>query len=295
MSFLRRHRAALEKAFYVILGVALLLDGVLVLSRFPSAFRFITYGVVPVPYGPASILALQVIIVLAVTPALLAFRRRQESVRELKYQSRVFLQIYPSLAMSAQSVGEALDASVGLVDSPLRELIKAFSDSYRLTGDLEEAFRRSFSSAPRDVRLLLSSIVVAGKSGGRVKEVLEIISRYAAELDRMEFTLFNRLRSYAMVVYMGVAVYGVVAGIGISIAHSFSGIPFLGSSGLSPVELKEILGFLYYALLVMSAASSYVMAKIIDDYAPKAFEYFTFLSSLGSVFLIISTAIVHVI
>ena len=294
MYFLR-NRGVLEKVFYVVLAAALLLDGVLVLSRFPSAFKFTTYYMIPVPNGYISIFSLQVLLVLAVTPAIIAFRKRHEASKALKYQARVFLQVYPSLAVSAQSVEEALQASVGLVEEPLRTLLKAFSDSYRLSGDLEEAFRRSFGSAPRDVRLLLSSIVVAGKSGGRVREVLEIISRYAAELDRMEFTLFNRLRSYAMVVYMGVAVYGVVAGVGVSIAHTFTGISFLGgsSSGLSSAELTEILGFLYYALLVLAAASSYVMAKIIDDYAPKAVEYFVFLSTMGSTLLVISAALMH--
>ncbi len=290
-----RDRGFLEKIFYAVLAIALLLDGILILSRFPSAFKFTTYYMIPVPNGDISIFSIQVLLVLALTPPIFAFRRRHETTKALKYQSRVFLQVYPSLALSAQSVGEALQASVGLVEEPLRSLIKAFSDSYRLSGDLEEAFRRSFGSAPRDVRLLLSSIVVAGKSGGRVREVLEIISRYAAELDRMEFTLFNRLRSYAMVVYMGVAVYGVVAGVGVSIAHTFTGLPFLGtsSSGLSAVELEEILGFLYYALLVLAAASSYVMAKIIDDYAPKALEYFALLSTMGAVFLVISAALMH--
>ncbi|MGC9071357.1 MAG: type II secretion system F family protein [Acidilobus sp.] len=286
-------RSTLEKIFYAVLGLALVLDGAIIMSRFPTAFKFITYFGIPVPYGATSILSLQVILVLGMIPAILAFRRRHEVTRELKYQSRVFLQVYPSLAVSAQSVGEALQASVGLIESPLRDLIKAFSDSYRLSGDLEDAFRRSFGSAPRDVRILLSSIVVAGKSGGRVKEVLEIISRYAAELDRMEFTLFNRLRSYALVVYMGIAVYGVVGGVGISIAHTFTGLSFLGSSGLSPLELNEILGFLYYALLVLSAASAYVMAKIVDDYAPKALEYFAFFSSLGGALLVISVAFMH--
>jgi Bacterial type II secretion system protein F domain. len=127
-------------------------------------------------------------------------------ITDLKYQSRIFLQVYPSIAASAQSTVEALSASASLVERPLRDLIRALASSYRLTGDLEGSFRRVFGDAPRDVRILLSAIPVAGRSGGRSKEVLEVISRYAAELDRMEFTLFNRLRSYAMVVYMGVAV-----------------------------------------------------------------------------------------
>ncbi|MFP3285930.1 MAG: type II secretion system F family protein [Acidilobus sp.] len=284
----------LAKAFYAALGIALVLDGLLLLQMVPGALRFTLYDkVLPVPYGAASILSLEAIIVLAVIPPAIAFRRGHEMITDLKYQSRIFLQVYPSIAASAQSTVEALSASASLVERPLRDLIRALANSYRLTGDLEGSFRRVFGDAPRDVRILMSAIPVAGRSGGRAKEVLEVISRYAAELDRMEFTLFNRLRSYAMVVYMGVAVYGVVAGVGVSVASTFTGFALPGSQGLSPLTLVQLLGFMYYALLVLSAASAYVLAKIIDDYAPRSLEYFAFLSALGSTLMVISVVAMH--
>jgi hypothetical protein len=284
----------ITKAFYAALGIALVLDGLLLLQMVPGALRFTLYdNMLPVPYGAASILSLEAIIVLAVIPPAIAFRRGHEVITDLKYQSRIFLQVYPSIAASAQSTVEALSASASLVERPLRDLIRALANSYRLTGDLEGSFRRVFGDAPRDVRILLSAIPVAGRSGGRAKEVLEVISRYAAELDRMEFTLFNRLRSYAMVVYMGVAVYGVVAGVGVSVASTFTGFALPGSQGLSPLTLVQMLGFMYYALLVLSAASAYVLAKIIDDYPPRSLEYFAFLSALGSTLMVISVAAMH--
>lgn len=284
----------ITKAFYAALGIALVLDGLLLLQMVPGALRFTLYdNMLPVPYGVVSILSLEAIIVLAVIPPAIAFRRGHEVITDLKYQSRIFLQVYPSIAASAQSTVEALSASASLVERPLRDLIRALASSYKLTGDLEGSFRRVFGDAPRDVRILLSAIPVAGRSGGRAKEVLEVISRYAAELDRMEFTLFNRLRSYAMVVYMGVAVYGVVAGVGVSVASTFTGLALPGSQGLSSLTLVQLLGFMYYALLVLSAASAYVLAKIIDDYPPRSLEYFTFLSALGSTLMVISVAAMH--
>lgn len=284
----------ITKAFYAALGIALVLDGLLLLQMVPGALRFTLYdNMLPVPYGVVSILSLEAIIVLAVIPPAIAFRRGHEVITDLKYQSRIFLQVYPSIAASAQSTVEALSASASLVERPLRDLIRALASSYKLTGDLEGSFRRVFGDAPRDVRILLSAIPVAGRSGGRAKEVLEVISRYAAELDRMEFTLFNRLRSYAMVVYMGVAVYGVVAGVGVSVASTFTGLALPGSQGLSSLTLVQLLGFMYYALLVLSAASAYVLAKIIDDYPPRSLEYFAFLSALGSTLMVISVAAMH--
>ena len=71
----------ITKAFYAALGIALVLDGLLLLQMVPGALRFTLYdNALPVPYGAASILSLEAIIVLALIPPAIAFRRDRKSV-----------------------------------------------------------------------------------------------------------------------------------------------------------------------------------------------------------------------
>ncbi|MGC9112277.1 type II secretion system F family protein [Acidilobus sp.] len=282
------------KLFYTTLAVAIALDEYVLVFLI---IRHVTYGFfdgIPVPLGVTSIIATDIIIFGPLLPAAIVLSRRQGVYKRLKLQSRVFLQVFPSIAASSESMAEALEAAASLSERPLRDYISAFSALYRATGDAEGSFRKVFSKVPREVRLLLSSIVVAERSGGRARDVLEVVSKYAAELDRMEFSLFNRLRSYSMIVYMGVAVYGAASGIGVSIARSLSQAPVaLGASQLSATTLVAIEGFLYYALIVLSLASAYVMAKAIDDYPPKAVGNFMQLLAIGSATLAATLVAMH--
>ncbi len=282
------------KLFYAALAAAIALDEYVVVFMIIKHVAFRAFDGIPVPMGIPSIIASDVIIFGPLLPAAFVLSRRQSINKRLKAQSRVFLQVFPSIAASSESMADALSAAAALSDRPLRDYIKAFSELYRVTGDAEGSFRRIFSRVPREVRLLLSSIVVAERSGGRARDVLEIVSRYAAELDRMEFSLYNRLRSYTMIIYLGVAVYGTASGIGLSIARSLSATPVtLGASQLSEATLLAIIGFLYYALIVLSLASAYVMAKAIDDYPPKTVVNFLVLLAIGSATLIVSLILMH--
>ncbi len=280
--------------FYATLIAALVLDEyviVFIILR-GVGFRPI-YGIV-VPLGVKSMAAMDVLVLGSLTPVAIYLNRMQSFNKEIVRQSRTFLQVFPSIAASSQSLGDALDAAASLMSDPLKSYLISFSTLYKSTGDAVGSFNKVFYNAPREARLLMSSIVVAERSGGRARDVLEIVSRYATELERMEFALFNRLRSYSMIIYLGIAVYGIASGIGVSIARSLIGSMFIpGGSSLTAAQLEGMVGLLYYALMVLAAAGAYIMARIIDDQPSKTVQHFIVLQLLGSVSLSLSLIIMH--
>ena len=282
----------LRSLVYALASLAALIDGVAVTYFVLRALRFASYSGVPVPYGVDSIMSFEVVLALAVAPLAYSYHRGISQVRRLRAQVRDFLQVAPDIVASSQSLVEALRASAQLVGQPLRGLLRSLEVAYSMSGNADEAFRRVLSRAPRDVRLLLSSILVASKSGGRAREALSVTANYAMVLARMEHIIENRLKAYSLVVFMAVALYGVASGVGISLVRLLSGLssPFSQTATVtvSVHALYAILGVLFYAMLIISLAASYVLAKAIDDYTPRMAEYFVELTLVGTTTMVLS-------
>lgn len=266
---------------------------------FPTQFpEFTSFSGIPVPSNLITIVYIDVFFIFLLLPYALYSRKYSNYMLELKRQARSFLEIYPSIASSLPSVSQAILASVELVEPPLRDYLAAFGSLYKMTGDLEGSFMKIFSSSPRDVRLLLTSILTTAKSGGRASDILNITSRYAAELQRMEFYLRNRLQSYSSVIFLGIAVYGFSVGMTIVMLEVLKRNATFGLSGVATqaINIAGILGIFFYSLLIVSAASSYIIAKVISDFAPRSSEYFIYLISIGTMTMAIALSLaIHII
>ena len=290
----RPAREWLRALAYVLASLAATVDGITVTYFVLKALKFVPYGGVPVPYGVGSIVSFEVVLALAVAPLAYNYHRGVSQVRRLRAQVRDFLQVAPDIMASSQSLAEALKASAQLANQPLRGLLRSLEMTYSMTGNADEAFRRVLGRSPRDVRLLLSSILVAAKSGGRAREALSVTANYAMVLSRIEHIVENRLKAYSIVVFMAVALYGVASGVGISLVRLLSGLsPSLSqvaplAATIGPHGLYAILGVLFYAMLVISLAASYVLAKAVDDYAPRMAEYFVELTLVGTLAMVLS-------
>ncbi|PMP88278.1 MAG: hypothetical protein C0172_02970 [Caldisphaera sp.] len=271
--------------------ISLLLFYFLFIKLFPTQFpKFIIFSGIPVPANNITIIFIDLFLIFLLLP--LAFYSKKYTVfmQKLKEQTRGFLQVYPSVATSLPSVSQAIIASIDLVEEPLKDYLAAFGYLYKMTGDLEGSFLKIFSNAPRDVRLLLISILTTAKSGGRSSDVLNVTSKYASELQRMESYLKNKLQSYSTVIMMGIAVYGFSVGMTTVMLEILRKSPSLGLTGISTyaINVEGVIGIFFYSLLIVSAASAYVIAKIISDYAPRTSEYFIYLISIGTISMMIA-------
>jgi len=48
------------------------------------------------------------------------------------------------------------------------------------------------------------------------------------------------------------------------------------------INIPGILGIFFYSLLIVSATSGYIIAKVISDFAPRTSEYFIYLILIGT-------------
>ncbi len=266
---------------------------------FPTQFPvFTSFSGIPVPSTTITIFYIDLFFTFFLLPFAIYSRKYSNYMLDLKRQARSFLEIYPSVASSLPSVSQAIMASVELVESPLKDYLAAFGSLYKMTGDLEGSFMKVFSSAPRDVRLLLTSILTTAKSGGRASDILNITSEYAAELQRMEYYLRNRLQSYSSVIILGIAVYGFAVGMTIVMLETLKRNATFSLTGLaaSTINIPGILGIFFYSLLIVSATSAYIIAKVISDFAPRTSEYFIYLMLIGTTTMVVALSLAsHVI
>ncbi len=276
----------------VILASLAIIVGGLALASKAGVITFEHFSIVLVLRGPKSIGVFEGIMALGLMPLAIRYRGRVSYVRQLREQVIELLQIYPNIFSSAKSIDEALEVSISLMESPLRDLLERLRLVYRSTGDLEGAFKKVFSEVPRDVRLLLLSIIVVGRSGGRARELLELASKYAIDLDRMDYTIANRLRTYGMITFIAIAVFGIATAISLDLVGALAGAPTIQAAGIGTapaahISVTALLGMMYYTLLMLSTASAYVLAKSIDGYAPRSIEYFVELSALGTLTMLL--------
>ena len=266
---------------------------VLFSKMFPRQFpMFIEYSGLPVPGNFITIIYIDLFIVFLLAPISIYARKYIEYMQKLKEQARSFLQVYPSVAASMTSVSQAIIASLDLVEEPLKDYLEAFAYLYNMTGDLEGSFLKIFSKTPKSVRLLLTSILTTARSGGRSEDVLSVTSKYASELQRMDFYLRNRLQPYSTVIFLGAAVFGFSVGMTSVMLEILRRTPSFGLSKVTTytINVHGIVGIFFYSLLILSASASYIIAKVIYDHALKASEYFIYLTLIGTLTMMIALA-----
>ncbi len=246
--------------------------------------RLATIYVVPIVYDRVTIAAVTGAVSATLLPIYLYARRMYRWLERVREQSRDFLLLFSGLVETTESVYEALMIASRMVGKPLSILVEYMARHYRLTGDLEEAFRRAFSSAPRDVRLLMSSIVVAARGGGRMEEIVVQAANYSNELRRFHVLVESRLAEYTAIVALGSVTFSFTAAVILKLLKVMEAaqVPFMAAR-MPPLEV--LTASFYYAMLILTVLSSVVVGKVIKGYTPLAAKYIMFLLPVNTAIL----------
>ncbi len=227
-------------------------------------FNHTTLGRIPLilPLTPSSIVASGMVLsgVSAAIYFLAADRYRHQV--KLRQQILDLIPMVSAYARSAVPLVEALSRSLSLIEKPLRTYLERFVRLVMLGEDPGRAVEAVFRGVGSEVRVVLSSIVVAMTSGGRVAEVLEEAEHFVQQIARMDFLRESRLAEYKFIALLAVVAFAFT---GIVIALLVASIPstrILGSYTINPDILRSCY---YLATLVILAASSIIVSRIMSN------------------------------
>ena len=246
-----------------------------------ARWRVERLGFVPVIADKGSIAAISTAIVAAMLPLHFYARRRVRRWEALEEQLSEFLAVYASIAASSRSTAEALLRAAQLLGPPLGRHMEHMARLYMATGDLPWAHREATRRTTRRVRLLTRSIVAAARSGGNPARVLAAAAAYSREMRRLVRLIRSRLGEYTFVVSLASLTYAVSAGVVVYLVQTMAGarLPGLGTAS---INVGILLGMYYYALLMIVAASSLVIARVIHGYTSLAPKYMALLTAVST-------------
>jgi len=231
---------------------------------------------IPVIADEGTVADISVSTAVAMLPLWLYARRRISWIEALEDQVSEFLAMYASTAASSRTTEEALRRAAELLEPPLRSYVDMMARVYRLTGDLEAAYRAAFRRAPRRVRLLVYNIVSAARGGGDPGRVLAAAAAYSREMRRLAKLTRSRLGEYSLVVSLASLTYAVAAGVVLYLvkAATVARLPGLAATG---IDTGVLMGMYYYALTIIVAASAVVIARVIHGHTLLAPKYIALL------------------
>ncbi len=242
------------------------------------------YGV-PVVVDRQTMLYISASISATLLPVYLYARRTYNWLQKLREQSRDFLLIFSGLVETTESIHDALIIASRMVGRPLSLLLEYMARIYQLTGNLDEAFKRAFQNVPRDVRLLLSSVTVAARGGGRMEEIIAQAANYSNELRRFNVLVESRLAEYTAIVMLGSLTFSFTTAVIIKllqVLQKAGNVPFLAAIP----ELELMIGAFFYGMLVLTILSSIVVGKVIKGYTPISTKYIVFLVPVNTLILL---------
>ncbi len=239
----------------------------------------------PVVYDRETLAFTAALIVAAALPVYVYARRAYSWAQSLREQTRDFLLIFSGLVEGTESVYEALMIGSRMVGRPLSVMVEYMARLYKLTGSIERAFEEAFKGAPRDVRLLLSTIVLAARGGGRMEEVISQAASFANELRRFGILVESRLAEYTAIVALSSITFSFAAAVIVKLLQALGAatLPFMRAA-MPPIEVLQAL--FYYTMLIITLFSSIVVGKVIRGYAPLAAKYVAILVPVNTVVLL---------
>lgn len=255
--------------------------------------RVAMFGFIPVIADTGSIVEAS----LAVAAGGLAFhlvyaRRLVRMLDMLEEELTEFLAVYSSVAASSTSSYDALKRSSELIKEPLSSRLLHMAELYRATGSIDEAYGVVARVLPRRARLLARAAVVLARSGGQPARVLSSVAAYAREMRRLTSLIQGRLAEYKMVVALAALTYAVAAGVVIALIAAMRGLQVPGG-GTVAIDTGLLLGLYYYSLLAITAASSIVIARVINGYTLLAPKYMALLLLASTAAMLASSALIR--
>ena len=247
-------------------------------------FRFI-----PVITDPGTMIEISGAITVAALPLYLYARREAALAEALEHQVAELLSLYASLLASTGSAADALLAASRILDKPMSVLVERMARIYKMTGDLDNAFRAAFSNAPRKVRIYAYNIVTATKSRGMMHRVLGVAASHAQSTRRLLSLVKARLSEYGFIGALASITYAFSAGIVVGLVQKLSvmSLPGFGKA----VDPGLLLGLYYYSLIVIILASAFIVARIVHGYSLLAAKYIAMLTLLDTFIMLFSPRI----
>ncbi len=133
-----------------------------------------------------SIAILMAVPVCAVIPAILLEKRQAAKNMLISEQLAPWLTVLANSLKSAPNIADAFGASTGLVPSPLREEIDLLVKEVRLGEHLDRAMHRSAARLKSPLySSVMTTLLVARKSGGNLPKILEESSDTLREMERL--------------------------------------------------------------------------------------------------------------
>ncbi len=241
---------------------------------------------IPVISDPGSMIEVSGAIAMVTLPLYL-YARKQLAQREiLEQQVAELLSLYAGLLASTGSAADALLAASRILGEPIAILVERMARIYKVTGDLDTAFREAFRNAPRRIRIYAYNIVVATKSRGMMHRVLSVAASHAQSTRRLLGLARARLSEYSFVGALASITYAFSAGIIVGLARKLSAVSLPGLS--TAVNPWLLLGLYYYSLLVIIMASAVMVARIVHGHNLLAAKYIAILVPLDTLVMLFS-------
>tara|TARA_R110002096_G_scaffold16898_1_gene57587 strand:- start:29050 stop:29886 length:837 start_codon:yes stop_codon:yes gene_type:complete len=133
-----------------------------------------------------SIVMLLAVPVAAAIPAILLEKRQAAKSMLISEQLAPWLTVLANSLKSSPNIADAFSASTGLVPSPLREEIDLLIKEVRLGEHLDRAMHRSADRLKSPLySSVMTTLLVARKSGGNLPKILEDSSDTLREMERL--------------------------------------------------------------------------------------------------------------
>ncbi len=133
-----------------------------------------------------SLVLLMAVPVAGVIPSLALEKRKANKNRLVSEQLAPWLTVLSNSLKSSPNIADAFNTSTGLVPSPLRDEIDLLVKEVRLGEHLDRAMHRSAERLGSPVfSSVMTTLLVARKSGGNLPKILEDSSETLREMERL--------------------------------------------------------------------------------------------------------------
>ncbi|MCP4446828.1 MAG: hypothetical protein GY811_15990 [Myxococcales bacterium] len=133
-----------------------------------------------------SIALLMAVPVAAIAPSMVLERRKVAKGMLISEQLAPWLTVLANSLKSSPNIADAFSASTGLVPSPLREEVDLLVKEVRLGEHLDRAMHRSADRLKSPLySSVMTTLLVARKSGGNLPKILEKSSDTLREMERL--------------------------------------------------------------------------------------------------------------
>ncbi len=133
-----------------------------------------------------SLVLLVAVPVFSMLPAIVLEKRKAAKGEQISEQLAPWLTVLANSLKSSPNIADAFEASMGLVPSPLRQEIDLLVKEVRLGEHLDRAMHRSAGRLQSPLySSVMTTLLVARKSGGNLPKILEESSDTLREMERL--------------------------------------------------------------------------------------------------------------